>query len=168
MELCCQIDENGLTVESLYLATASCGTQAGMLAGIAAQQTPLAVKGISVSDCRPVQERRVLHLAQETMARLGLEGAVMESEVDVDDSYVGDGYGRPTLGTLEAVKLVARTEGILLDPVYSGKAMAALVDHARRGVIPRGSTVMFLHTGGVPALFAYGTASFNNEFEQGF
>jgi D-cysteine desulfhydrase len=71
------------------------------------------------------------------------------------DDYVGAGYSLPTDSMVEAVKLLARTEGILLDPVYSGKAMAGLVDLVRKGVFPKGSNVLFLHTGGSPALYSY-------------
>jgi len=71
------------------------------------------------------------------------------------DEYVGEAYGEPTLEAMEAISTVARTEGILLDPVYTGKAMAGLFDHIRTGLLPRDSTVIFLHTGGTPALFAY-------------
>ena len=156
VELCMQLDAEHMNAETLYMATASCGTQAGILAGIAAAGRGLRVRGISVSDPRNVQEEQVHRLANLTLGRLGLTDTVPRANVEVDDSFVGEGYGLPTLGTWEAVVLAAQSEGLLVDPVYTGKAMAALLDHVRTGVIPEGATVVFLHTGGVPALFAYG------------
>lgn len=156
LELCEQLGRECLQVNSLYMASASCGTQAGMLAGITASGMSLPIRGISVSDPRSVQEPLVRDLANETLNRIGLAASIAAADVDVDDSYIGQGYGQPTSETWEAVKLAAGAEGILLDPVYTGKAMAALIHHARTGIIPPESTVVFLHTGGVPALFAYG------------
>jgi L-cysteate sulfo-lyase len=157
LELCRQIDDQGLDLNAVYLATASCGTQAGLLAGMAAAGKTVRVRGISVSDPREIQETQVRELAGQTLDRLGLDLTVGEDAADVDDAYIGDGYGLLTEGSREAVRLVALTEGILLDPVYTGKAMAGLIDHVRTGLIPQGSTVVFIHTGGVPALFAYGS-----------
>lgn len=156
IELIEQIDANKMRVDYVYLATASCGTQAGTIAGIAATGRDIKVRGISVSDPRSSQELQVRKLANDTLISLDAGETVPQDAVDVDDGYIGEGYGRPTPGTWDAIKLVARSEGLLLDPVYTGKAMAALVDHARTGVIPEGATVVFLHTGGVPGLFAYG------------
>jgi 1-aminocyclopropane-1-carboxylate deaminase/D-cysteine desulfhydrase-like pyridoxal-dependent ACC family enzyme len=86
---------------------------------------------------------------------LGIDVAFKAEDVANSNDYIGERYGVPTNEGLSAVKLVARTEGILLDPVYSGKAMAGLVDHVRQGTLGSDDTVVFLHTGGNPALFAY-------------
>ena len=78
-----------------------------------------------------------------------------ESDVESYDQYVGEAYGVPTPEALAAIKLAARTEGLLLDPVYTGKAMAGLIDHARQGLLGQDDVVVFIHTGGLPALFAF-------------
>jgi L-cysteate sulfo-lyase len=155
VELAEQLNEQQVHADDLYLVSGSCGTQAGVLVGVAALELPLRVHGISVSEPRATLEERTLELAQETADHLGLDIHIGRDLVHVDDRYVGEAYGHPTAAMWEALKTVARTEGILLDPVYTGKAMAGLLDHARRGIIPRDATVIFLHTGGLPALFAY-------------
>ena len=86
---------------------------------------------------------------------MGLGITLTENDFYNDDSFVGERYGVPTQAGLEAIKLVAQTEGILLDPVYSGKAMSALIQHIKQGKLPKDSPVVFLHTGGAPALFGY-------------
>ena len=113
------------------------------------------VTGIGVNRKKEAQQAAVLKLAQETLNYIGT-GVTMPAEAVVAfDDYVGPGYSLPTDGMVEAVKLLASTESILLDPVYSGKAMAGLIDLVRKDYFPEGSNVLFLHTGGSPALFAY-------------
>jgi len=96
----------------------------------------------------------VAALAEATAELLGLERRFPPEAIIVDDRWVGPGYGVPSEETLEAIVLAARTEGLVLDPVYTGKAMAALIGQIRRGEVTPGETVVFLHTGGAPALFA--------------
>ncbi len=108
-----------------------------------------------MSSPRAELEAKVLTLAQATAARLGLESGIGEGCVDVNADYVGEGYGVPTAAMAEAVLLLAKEEGILLDPVYSGKAMAGLIDLIRRGRFGSDETVVFLHTGGQAGLFGY-------------
>src|SRR5439155_2283902 len=98
---------------------------------------------------------RMASIASATARELGLPLEFEASEVTLHEEYVGPAYGVVTRESKAAVELLARTEGILLDPVYTGKAMAGLIDHIRRGVVPPGSAVVFIHTGGTPALFAY-------------
>ncbi len=93
--------------------------------------------------------------AKDAARVLGWDIDILPSEVESEDRYVGAGYGTPTIEGMAAIELVARTEGLLLDPVYTGKAMAGLIDHAHRGLLGPESTVVFIHTGGLPALFAY-------------
>ena len=93
--------------------------------------------------------------ANQVAEILGLPDRVRSDDVYNTVEYVGKGYGIPTRESVEAIKLLARTEGIFLDPVYTSKTMAALIDHVRRGELIRDDTVLFLHTGGTPALFAY-------------
>lgn len=94
-------------------------------------------------------------LAQATAELVGVKGGIDRERVVAYSDYVGDGYGIPTPGMVEAVTLTARSEGILLDPVYSGKGMAGLIDLVRKGFFGKNDNVVFLHTGGAAALFAY-------------
>jgi D-cysteine desulfhydrase len=113
------------------------------------------ISGVNVSRPKDVQEEIVYKLALETAERLGVKNTVAREDIVCFDQYVGPGYSLPTDAMVEAVKLFAKTEAILLDPVYSGKAAAGLVDLVRQGHFPKGSNVLFLHTGGSPALYAY-------------
>ena len=97
----------------------------------------------------------IAHAANKAASELGLALEIQPGEVISYSNYVGEGYAAPTPAGLDAIRLVASTEGILLDPVYSGKAMAALIDHIQKGLVKSDETVIFLHTGGYPALFAY-------------
>jgi D-cysteine desulfhydrase len=113
------------------------------------------VTGISVSRPRDKAEALTRDLIRATAAMAGDAPAIPGEAVEVLDDYVGPGYARPTPAMLEAVALLARTEGILLDPTYTGKAMAGLVDLVRKGRFRAGENVVFLHTGGSPGLFAH-------------
>ena len=93
--------------------------------------------------------------ARDAAHTLGWDVPLSETDVESYDEYVGEDYGVPSPEALSAIKLAARTEGLLLDPVYTGKAMAGLIDHARRGLLGPDSVVVFIHTGGLPALFAF-------------
>ncbi len=154
-ELVNQINEQGLHVDRLVHATGSAGTQAGLVAGLHALSSPLRVLGIGVRNPRDKQEANVLKLAQATAAHMGIERPIPAGAVEANCDYVGAGYGHATPGMIEAVQMVARTEGIFLDPVYSGKGMAGLIDLVRKGVFKPGETVVFLHTGGSSGLFGY-------------
>jgi len=154
-ELLVQLHDLNITPDYLYLTTGSVGTHAGTLAGMAANGYPFPVEGISVSANRATQVEKVRNLTEATLTYLGLSDEVPKDRVHVDDGYVGPGYGIPTTDTMDAIDVLARDEGIILDPVYTGKAMAGLIGHVRDGKVPAGSTVVFLHTGGAPALFAY-------------
>ncbi|MDN4094045.1 D-cysteine desulfhydrase [Brevibacillus agri] len=134
-------------------ATGSGGTQAGLIAGFAARQSGTKVIGVNVSRDRAAQEAKVLELLQRTAATVGLTGQIQPEWVQCEDRFVGPGYAIPTEEMVEAVQLVARTEGILLDPVYTGKAMAGLIGLVREGRFGRDDHVLFLHTGGSPALY---------------
>jgi L-cysteate sulfo-lyase len=113
------------------------------------------VLGISVKAPRDHQEAHVHRLAQATAERLDPALRVDRKSVEVNSDHVGPGYGRPTPEMVEAVETVARLEGILLDPVYTGKAMAGLIAMVRRGSFTRNQVVVFLHTGGAPGLSGY-------------
>lgn len=144
-----------LTVDRIFHANGSLGTQAGLLAGRALAKGGPKVEGVSVSKpTRGALLEELLDIANQTSERIGGD-PVNEDDVHVDFRHLGDGYGLPTEGMVSAVELVARTEGILLDPVYTGKAMAGMIAAILNGEIAETETLVFLHTGGMPGLFAY-------------
>ncbi|WP_088347260.1 MULTISPECIES: D-cysteine desulfhydrase [Rhodomicrobium] len=154
-ELMAQATELGLTIDTLVTATGSAGTQAGLVAGLVAARSGIPVLGIGVRAPKEKQEDNVFKLAEKTLAHMGLADVVQRSDVVANCDYVGPGYGFPAPGTIAAIKLVAELEGILLDPVYSGKGMAGLIDLVKRGFFAKASNIVFLHTGGSVALFGY-------------
>ena len=115
---------------------------------------PYRIHGIAVSGGEPEKTERALRIANGAAELLGVPSRLSAEDFLNDESYIGPGYGIATPECLEAIHLLARSEGILLDPVYTGKAMAGMIDHIRRRDIPPNSTIIFLHTGGTPALFA--------------
>jgi L-cysteate sulfo-lyase len=155
LELAEQANNAGLDIDLLVHATGSTGTQAGLLAGLEGSRAGIPVLGIGVRATRPVQEEKVFALASQVAELLGVPGTVARERVVANCDYVGAGYGIPTSGMIEALELVARHEGIVLDPVYSGKAMAGLIDLIRKGHYRSGQNVVFLHTGGAVGLFGY-------------
>ncbi len=141
--------------EYLVLASGG-GTQAGVLLGVRALGLPTRVIGFRPSRVpEATVKEQIAAIANEAARLMGLQLQVGPADVENSEDYVGEAYGVVTPASLDAIELLARTEGILLDPVYSGKAFSGLVDYVRRGIIPAGSRVVFLHTGGQPALFAY-------------
>lgn len=154
-ELVRQFDGEGVKIDGIVHATGSAGTQAGLLAGLHAMNVDIPVTGFSVRAPRERQRQIVHRLAQEVCDLLGVRDALPMDVVLVDDGEVGEGYGLPTEATTGAIALLAREEGILLDPVYSGKGFAGLLSMIRRGEFRKGQRVVFIHTGGSAALFAY-------------
>ncbi len=159
-ELMQQADEMGLKIDRLVTATGSAGTQAGLVAGLVGTNAGIQVLGIGVRAPKDRQEANVYNLAQEVADYVGLRGGIPRDTVEANCDYIGPGYGQPTEGMAEAVRMLAQHEGILLDPVYSGKAMAGLIDLVRKGYFDKNETVVFLHTGGAVGLFGY-TAFFD-------
>lgn len=155
LELLAQANDRGLRIDRVVHATGSAGTQAGLVTGLAGSNSGIPVLGIGVRAPRAKQEENVYALAQRTADSVGAGNAVSRDDVVANCDYVGEGYGMPTDGMVEAVGLLARLEGILLDPVYSGKGMAGLIDLIRRGHFRDDENVVFLHTGGSVALFGY-------------
>lgn len=155
LELVAQANDMGLVFDRLVHATGSAGTQAGLVVGLRAINSGLPVLGIGVRAARKKQEEAVFALAEKTAAHLGLDGLVVRADAVANCDYVGPGYGHPAPETIEAIRLVAALEGVLLDPVYSGKGMAGLIDLVRKGVFARHEKIVFLHTGGSAALFGY-------------
>ncbi len=154
-ELVHQADEMQLRVDHIVHGTGSSGTQAGLVAGMCCGGANIPVMGISVKAPKDPQIENVYKTVCATADLLGLPGSVSKDNVLVDDRYTGPGYGFPNEDTLEAIKLCARNESILLDPVYSGKGMAGLIGLIREGYFNKDDNVVFLHTGGSLALFAY-------------
>lgn len=152
-ELVEQLAASGERPSRLYYASGSRGTQAGLTLGARLCEAPYEVYGVAVSGGEPEKIERAKRIANEAAERLGLVERLDPGDLFTDQGYIGDGYGIPTAGGMEAIALLAKTEAIVLDPCYTSKAMAALIDHVRKGVLRPDQTVVFLHTGGMPALF---------------
>ena len=155
-ELVDQLHGMGVAPTRLYFASGSRGTQAGLTLGAKLCEATYAVTGIAVSAGESDKIERARRIANEAAERLGLPERIDLPELVTDQGYIGEGYGIPTRAGLEAISLLARTEAILLDPCYTSKGMAALVDHVRSGLVSPAETVVFLHTGGMPAIFTDG------------
>jgi D-cysteine desulfhydrase len=154
-EILQQSFESGISFDRLVVASGSGGTHAGLVTGLHANSSPIPITGVSTRADNTAQENKILALAQATGELVGTNSPIPEDSVSVTDAYVGSGYSLPTDGTIEAIRLFAELEGILLDPVYTGKAAAGLIDLIRKGIIGPEETVLFVHTGGSPALYAY-------------
>ena len=155
-EICRQAGEPGGGIyDHIVFASSSGGTQAGLAVGAKALHYPGRLLGISVDEDAGTLKARVARLATETAAHLGLGLSLGPGDVEVNADYLGGGYG--VLGDLEreAIRLAARLEGLLLDPVYTGRAFGGLIDLIRQGAFRTDERVLFVHTGGLPALFAY-------------
>ena len=135
-------------------ATGSSGTQAGLLAGKKYFNCNIPVTGICIRYEKAFQENKVFAEAKKTCEKLKCN-ILDKSDVVVYDEYIGSGYGEPTEGMIEATKLLAKKEAILLDPVYSGKAFAGLIDLIRNKKFKKNDNVLFIHTGGAISLSAY-------------
>ena len=154
-ELVSQANDRGLVIDHIVTATGSAGTQAGLITGLKALNAGIPLLGIGVRAPKEKQEESVFNLAMRTAEKLGCPSVVSRADVVANTDYVGAGYGIPRDDTLEAIRLFAQLEGILLDPVYSGKGGAGLVDLVRKGRFKKGQRVVFLHTGGAAGLFGY-------------
>ncbi len=154
-ELMHDINDLGLHFDHLLHATGSAGTQAGLVAGMKLVNSNLPVLGIGVRAPKEKQEAMVFELTQKTLELFGKPELVSPEDVVANSDYVGEGYGIPARSTVEAIRLLAELEGILFDPVYSGKGMAGLIDLVRKGFFKKNERIVFLHTGGSAALFGY-------------
>jgi 1-aminocyclopropane-1-carboxylate deaminase len=147
--------ELGVFFDTVVVCAVTGSTQAGMVAGFAAGERGRRVLGIDGS-ARPAETReQVTRIARATAELIGLERQLRDDEVELDERYHAGTYGIPDEQTLEAMRLAARLEGMITDPVYEGKSMAGMIDLVSRGEIDRGSTVLYAHLGGQPALNAY-------------
>jgi L-cysteate sulfo-lyase len=153
-ELLGQANDSALRIDRIVHATGSSGTQAGLVTGLCAMNANIPLLGVGTRAPRAKQEQMVFDLAVKTAEKLGCAGVVKRADVVANTDYVGEGYGLPTASGIEAIRMFAELEGILLDPVYSAKGAAGLIDLARKGEFAD-QTVVFLHTGGSAGLFGY-------------
>ena len=157
-ELVGQANDRGLVIDHLVHATGSAGTQAGLVTGMRAINAGTPLPSVGVRAPRPRQEENVLDLAGATAERIDAAGVVKREDVVANSDHVGDGYGIPTASGLEAIATFAELEGIPLDPVYSAKGAAGLIDLIRKGQLKKGGRVVSPHTGGSAAPFGRGAA----------
>lgn len=162
-ELLNQLKAASVQPDWIFITTGSCGTHAGILAGTKYYDAKIPIYGISVSRTKSECEQRIPMLVQKTADLLHHDFSIAPSNVIVNDDYLGPGYAIITPEARQAILKVARLEGIFLDPVYTGKTMAGLIDLVRRREVKQGATVVFWHTGGTPGIFG-----FPNEFKQEF
>jgi D-cysteine desulfhydrase len=156
-EIMAQSFEAGVAFDHIVVASGSAGTHAGLLVGLVASNANIPLTGINVRRERAEQEANVHRLAVATAALLG-SPAPSRAAVVAHDDWVGPGYSLPTPEMVAAVRMLAQTEGVLLDPVYTGKAMAGLIGLVGRGAFLPHERVLFVHTGGSPSLHAYAPA----------
>jgi len=153
IELIDQANQMRVKIDHLFVSGGG-GTQAGLCLGVKATNLDVKITGIAISE-RPLHgEEAVAKLVNETTAYMGLDLRVETSEITVLTDYIGEAYAIPYPEMVDAIKLVSQTEGILLDPIYTGKVMAGLIDLVQKNHFTKADTVLFWHTGGIPALFA--------------
>ncbi|MEH7123076.1 D-cysteine desulfhydrase [Bacillus sp. JJ1773] len=157
-----QTANSGLNIDYIVVASGSGGTHAGLLTGLFGEGCQIPIIGINVGRAEAAQKQLIQNLVSKTAKFIGLEEEIPNELVVCKDNYVGPGYSLETNEMIESVQLLARTEGILLDPVYTGKVMAGLIDHVRKGYFKKNDNVLFIHTGGSPGLFAYESTVLQN------
>ncbi len=157
LELLNQLLAIGESPTRLYFPTGSQGTQAGIVVGARCFHAPFVPIGVAVEANAGALRKEALSLVQGICKLLNIPDAFTEQDIVIDDGYVGQAYGVPTEEGVEAIRLLARTEAIFLDPVYTGKAMAGMLADIRAGKIPSSASIIFLHTGGGPSIFAHGS-----------
>ncbi len=155
-ELMAQLEATGQRVDTIVFASSSGGTQAGLVVGAHALGFSGRILGISVHQPREARAATVAMLATETAALLGRPTEFDPAQIEINDDYLGDGYASIGKPERDAIRLFARTEGVLLDPVYTGRAAAGLIDLIGQGRFRQDETVLFWHTGGTAGLFGFG------------
>ncbi|MCK4354576.1 MAG: D-cysteine desulfhydrase family protein [Dehalococcoidia bacterium] len=154
-ELTTQLKDKNIDARYVVLTVGGGGTQAGLVLGAKYLRASWQVIGMSVLNSKDDAVAAVMQYIDATSNLLGLGIKVMADDFEINDSYIGEGYGIATREGIDAIRLVAQTEGIFLDPVYTGKAMAGLIDLVKKRCFKSTDTIVFIHTGGIPALFAY-------------
>jgi L-cysteate sulfo-lyase len=155
LEFLSQAKDQGFAIDHVVHATGSAGTQAGLITGLRASGTDIPLLGIGVNAPQDIQEEKVFKLAVETADYVGSPDAVKREDIVANCDYVGEGYGIPTKEMNDAVMLLARLEGLLFDPVYSGKGLAGMLDLVGKGYFGDAQNIVFVHTGGIAGLFGY-------------
>jgi D-cysteine desulfhydrase family pyridoxal phosphate-dependent enzyme len=154
LELSYQLWNEGISPKALYFGSGSGGTQAGIELGARLFGLSMNIRGVMVSPNIDAKREKILDVLAATASKLGIANPVGSEEVTLLEDYYGAGYGAPTEAGLEAIALLARTEGILLDTVYTAKAFSAMIAEISSGMYSATDSIIFLHTGGSPALFA--------------
>ena len=154
-EILAQTFELGINIDRIICASGSAGTHAGLVTGFYGNNSSIPVIGLNVSRPKADQEALGYDLVQRTAKHVGVNSAIPREAIVCFDEYVGPGYSLPTPAMAEAVRMLARLEGVLIDPVYTGKAMAGLIDLVRKGTFRKNENILFIHTGGSPALYVY-------------
>jgi L-cysteate sulfo-lyase len=154
-ELVTQLEAQDIEAQYVVLANGGGGTQAGLVLGAKYLRAGFQVMGIPVLNRKDAAVAATLENIEAVSEFLGLGVKVSPDELEIDDAYLGQGYGIPTPECIEANRFVAQTEAIFLDPVYTGKAMAGVIDLVKKGRFKSTDTIVFVHTGGIPAVFAY-------------
>ena len=154
-EILSQAFDKGLAFDRIFTTSGSAGTHAGLAVGLWANRADIPLTGINIGAPNAVQVPAVRRLAADTARLLGIDEPFLAESIDCRDEYIGQGYSLPSDSMLKAVVLLARTESVLLDPVYTGKAFAGMLDLIAKGLCGAGQRVLFIHTGGIPALFHY-------------
>jgi len=152
-ELLDQCEAASITLDEVVLASGSGHTHAGMLYGLRALGNPVRVTGVCVRRDAEAQHARISERCNEIAGLLEMDSPVVDEDVIVTDEFLAPGYGRANEAVLDAMKVAAETEGLITDPVYTAKAFSALLESAR--LATPGQTLVFIHTGGTPAIFAY-------------
>lgn len=152
-ELLGQIDAQDLAVDRIFVASGSGATHGGLLFGLRASGSDIPVTGSCVRRGARLQRGRIQDTCDGIAALLEIDSPVTDTDIELTDAFLAPGYGELNEPTSEAIVLGARTEGLIIDPVYTGKALAATIDHARQA--HENQTILFVHTGGTPAIFAY-------------
>jgi 1-aminocyclopropane-1-carboxylate deaminase len=145
----------GVFFDTIIVCAVTGSTQAGMIAGFAGQPRPRRVIGIDASAKIDETQAQVAKIARNTAELIGLARPIRDDEITVFEGWAGDYYGIPVQSTLDAIRLTGRLEGMIIDPVYEGKSMAALIDLVRSGELGQDSNILYAHLGGQPAINAY-------------
>jgi L-cysteate sulfo-lyase len=155
LEIIAQANQENIVIDTIVHATGSVGTQAGLVVGAKAMNSNIPILGIGVNVEKKLQEDKVYQLACETSEYMGLPGIINREDVVANCDYVGEGYGISTQSMNEAIIMLARYEGLLFDPVYSGKGLAGMIDLIKKDYFEGQKNIVFIHTGGSAGLFAY-------------
>lgn len=150
-----QMAQMQISFDRIFITSGSAGSHAGLLAGMKLRKQDIKIQGIGINRPQKIQEQAILELANDTLEKLGEKPSITKADVVVNCDYIGEGYSIPTAAMKEAVKLVAEKEAIFLDPTYTGKTMSGLIDVIKKGIIKKHETILFIHTGGTPGLFAH-------------